>query len=80
MSILNVSSSEPLYIVIVRDPQAEILLKSWVKENRAEHTQVNGNRLLIFNQHAFTKLCITWNHNWEITTVWDTWNRRHIYV
>lgn len=80
MSITNVRTVEPLYIVIVRNQQAENLLKSWVKDNRIEHTQVTGNRMMIHHRNAFDQFCLTWNHNWDLVTVWDTWQRRHIYL
>lgn len=80
MTIFNVRATEPLYIIIVREPQAESMLKNWVKEHRVEHTHITGNRLLIHHQHAFDRFCVTWAHNWDLVTVWDTWNRRHIYV
>lgn len=80
MSVINTRAVEPLYIVILRNQQAESLLKSWVREHRVEHTSVNGNRLMIHHQNAFDRFLLTWSHNWDLVTVWDTWNRRHIYV
>jgi hypothetical protein len=80
MSLLNVRSAEPLYIVILRDNQAENILKSWVKTNRIEHATVTGNRMSLHHQHAFDRLLTSWTHSWDQLTVWDTWNRRHIYL
>lgn len=80
MSILNVRAVEPLYIVILRNQQAESLLKSWVRENRIEHASVTGNRMMLHHQQAFENFRLTWEHDWNSVTVWDTWNRRHIYV
>lgn len=79
MSTLNTRAVEPLYIVILRNQQAESLLRNWVRDNKIEHTTVNGNRLMIHHQNAFDRFLITWTHNWDLVTVWDTWNRRHIY-
>lgn len=79
MAILNVRAAEPLYIIIVRDQQAETMLKTWVKDHGVEHTHVAGNRLLVHHQHAFDRFCLSWTHSWETVTIWDTWNRRHIY-
>jgi hypothetical protein len=79
MSITNVRTVEPLYIVILRNQQAETLLKNWVKDNKIEHTQINGNRMMIHHQNALDRFCLTWTYNWDLVTVWDTWNRRHIY-
>jgi len=80
MSLLNVRSAEPLYIVIFRDNQAETILKSWVKTHRIEHATVTGNRMTLHHQHAFDRLITSWSHSWDQLTVWDTWNRRHIYL
>jgi hypothetical protein len=35
---------------------------------------------MIHHQGAFERFLITWNHAWDLVTVWDTWNRRHIYI
>lgn len=80
MSITNFRTAEPLYIVILRNQQAENLLKSWIKEHRVEHANVNGNRLMLHHQGAFDRFMLTWNHDWNLVTVWDAWNRRHIYI
>jgi hypothetical protein len=31
-------------------------------------------------QPAFDTFLVTWNHSISLITVWDTWNRRHIYL
>ena len=80
MSITNFRTAEPLYIVILRNQQAENLLKSWIKEHRVEHANVNGNRLMLHHQGAFDRFMLTWNHDWNLVIVWDAWNRRHIYI
>lgn len=80
MSVLNIKSADPLYIIILKNPQAESLLKSWVKDNRIEHVIVNGNRMMIHNQNAFNRFILSWVHDWNLVTIWDTWNRRHIYI
>jgi hypothetical protein len=80
MSITSFRTAEPLYIVILRNQQAENLLKSWIKEHRVEHANVNGNRLMLHHRAAFDRFILTWNHDWDLVTVWDAWNRRHIYI
>jgi hypothetical protein len=80
MAIFNVRSAEPLYIVILRDAQAESILKSWAKINRIEHANITGNRMMLHHQQAFDRLLTSWTHSWDNLTVWDTWNRRHIYL
>ena len=80
MSITNFRAAEPLYIVILRNQQAEQLLKTWIRENKVEHVSVTGNRMMVHHQQAFENFRVTWTHNWDLVTVWDTWNRRHIYI
>jgi hypothetical protein len=80
MSITKFRTAEPLYIVILRNQQAEQLLKTWIRENKVEHVSVTGNRMMVHHQQAFENFRITWTHNWDLVTVWDTWNRRHIYI
>lgn len=80
MSIANFRTAEPLYIVILRNQQAETLLKAWIREHKIEHANVAGNRMMLHHQAAFDRFLISWSHNWDLVTVWDTWNRRHIYM
>jgi hypothetical protein len=80
MSITNFRAAEPLYIVILRNQQAENLLRSWVRENKVEHASVTGNRMMLHHQQAFENFRLTWAHDWDLVTVWDTWNKRHIYI
>ena len=81
MTISNYRAVEPLYIVILRNNnQAELLLRSWIKENQIEHANISGNRMMLHHQQAFDRFLVTWTHEWTAITVWDTWNRRHIYV
>ena len=80
MPISSFRTAEPLYIVILRDQQAENLLKSWIRQHRVEHATVSGNRMMLHHQQAFENFRMTWAHDWDMVTVWDTWNRRHIYV
>ncbi len=80
MSISNFRAVEPLYIVILRNQQAENLLKTWVRENKIEHAVVSGNRMMLHHQAAFDWFLVSWAHSWDTVTVWDTWNKRHIYM
>jgi hypothetical protein len=79
MTISSFRAVEPLYIVILRDNKAETILRAWVRDNKIEHTTVTGNRMMLHHQQAFDRLLITWSGPWENITIWDTWNRRHIY-
>ena len=81
MTISNYRAVEPLYIVILRNNnQAELLLRSWIKENQIEHANISGNRMMLHDQRAFEKFRVTWAHNFSSVTVWDTWLKRHIYL
>ena len=81
MTISNYRAVEPLYIVILRNNnQAELLLRSWIKENQIEHANISGNRMMLHDQRAFEKFRVTWTHNFNAVTVWDTWLKRHIYL
>ena len=81
MSIPNYRAVEPLYIVILRNTnQAETMFRTWIKENRIEHANISGNRMMLHDQRAFEQFRVTWSHNMNSITVWDTWLRRHIYL
>ena len=81
MTIPNYRAVEPLYIVMLRNnTQAESMFRTWIKENRIEHANISGNRMMLHDQRAFEQFRVTWSHNMNSITVWDTWNRRHIYV
>jgi len=81
MTIPNYRAVEPLYIVILRNTnQAETMFRTWIKENRIEHANISGNRMMLHDQRAFEQFRVTWSHNMNSVTVWDTWLRRHIYL
>ena len=81
MSITSYRAVEPLYIVTIRNNnQAETLLKAWVKSNRIEHANVNNNRMMLHDQRAFEQFRVTWTHSLNTIMVWDTWQKRHIYL
>lgn len=81
MSLPSYRSSEPLYVLILRNhSEAEQLLKSWIKINKIEHAAVSGNRMTLHDQHSFEQFKLTWTHDVSNLTIWDTWLRRHIYL
>jgi len=77
MSISNFRASEALYLVIVRDKNAESLLRAWAQEFRANVT-IENNRMKIFEQRSLTLFQMHWLHNWNNVTIWDCWKRSHI--
>jgi hypothetical protein len=77
MTISNFRASEALYIVIVRDKNAEQLLKNWARGAGVQVT-IDGNRMKIFEQRSFSLFQMSWNHDMNNVTIWDAWNKRHI--
>jgi len=73
-------SADPLYVVIVQDTNAESILQNWVRDNKIKFVIITGNRMMLHHQQAFDQLLVMWPHSWKMLTVWDTWNRRHIYI
>ena len=81
MPLPTYRSAEPLYIVTLRNnPQAETQLKNWIRDNRIEHASVSGNKMMLHHQQAFDRFVVSWTASLEYITIWDTWNRRHIYL
>ena len=81
MTITTFRNVEPLYIVILQHTnQPEALFKSWIKTNRIDHASVTGNKMMLHDRHGLEKFRVTWMHSMEMITVWDTWNKRHIYL
>lgn len=77
MTISTIRHSEPLYVIIVRDPQASAMFKSWMQSNRVQHAQIHDNRMSLFDYHSINLFMVTWN-NWDHVVIWDAWNRRHV--
>jgi len=78
MSISNFRSNEALYIVAIRDRNAEQQLKNWAKSANVQVT-IEDNRMKIFEQRSLSLFQLQWPHDWECVTIWDCWNRKHIY-
>lgn len=77
MSVKNFRSNEALYLVIVRDKDAEQQLRDWAREQNVQVT-VENNRMKLFEQRGLTLFQMNWTHSWNNVTIWDCWNRRHI--
>ena len=77
MTISNFRASEPLYLVIVREKNAEHLLKTWAKTSNCQ-VSIESNRMKMFEQRSLSVFQMTWTHGYENVTIWDTWNKRHI--
>lgn len=81
MALTSFRTVEPLYIIIIRNIEnPEQQFKKWIQQNQIEHAFVAGNRMMLHDQRAFDRLLITWAGNWDSMTIWDAWNKRHIYI
>lgn len=79
MTISNFRATEPLYIVIIREKNAEQLLRAWAKSANAQVT-IDTNRMKIFEHRSLSVFQMNWAHNWDNVTIWDVWNKRHIGI
>jgi hypothetical protein len=79
MTISNFRASEPMYIVIVRDNDAEKKLKTWAREANCQVT-IESNRMKIFEHRSLSMFQMSWSQGWDNVVIWDTWNKRHIDV
>jgi hypothetical protein len=77
MTISNFRATEALYIVIVRDRDAERQLREWARTNNSQVT-IENNRMKIFEDRSLNLFTVTWAHAWDTVTIWDCWNKRHI--
>ena len=77
MTISNFRAAEALYIVIVRDRDAERLLRDWARTNNMQVT-IENNRMKMFEDRSLNLFTVTWAHDWNNVVIWDTWNKRHI--
>ena len=68
-----------MYIVIVRDKNAEQQLKTWARQANCQVT-VESNRMKIFEHRSLSMFQMSWSQGWDNVTIWDTWNKRHIDV
>ena len=77
MTISNFRSSEPLYIIIVREKNADQMLREWAKSANAQVTIENG-RMKIFENRSLSLFQMQWTYDWNNVSIWDCWQRRHI--
>lgn len=79
MTIPVFRNHEPLYLITVREKNAEALLREWIRESGAGVTQ-DGNRIRLYEQHTLNLFQISWSGNWDNVVIWDCWNRRHVWL
>jgi hypothetical protein len=78
MTISNFRATEALYLVIVRDRDAERQLREWARKNNSQ-VGIENNRMKIYETHSFNTFLLTWTGDWNQTAIWDYWNKRHLY-
>ena len=79
MSSYNSKQGDALYVIIIRDSQANTLLKNWASKNHQD-VHLANNKMSLYSQNSLNLFQVTWNGGWGNVTIWDTWNRRHIYL
>jgi len=77
MTIPTYRATEALYIVIVRDRDAERLLREWARANN-QQVAIENNRMRLFEDRSLNLFAVTWGHDWANVLIWDAWNKRHI--
>ena len=77
MTIPQYRSSQPLYIIIVRAPNAVQMLRDWARAANVQVTVENG-RMQIFEDRTLNLFQLQWPHDWRDVTIWDCWQRRHL--
>jgi len=80
MSIPSYKSNTVLYVIAVRDEDATNKLTKWLSSNRHASAKVEEHRLQIYDRNTLDLFVVSWPHSINNVTVWDCWNRRHIYL
>jgi hypothetical protein len=79
MSISHYRNAEPLFLVIVRESNAQQLLQQWAKTANVQ-VSIDNNRMKIFDSRTFDLFHIGWPNSWNNVTIWDYWLKRHVQV
>jgi hypothetical protein len=78
MTLPSYRSGEPLFTIIMRDPDARNLLTKWSTTSRSIAARVEDNRMHIFDHNTLNLFILTWEHKWDNIVIWDPWVKRHI--
>jgi hypothetical protein len=78
MALPTYRSGEPLFTVIMRDPNARNLLTRWSDTSRSIAARVEDNRMHLFDHNSLSLFIVTWTHGWDQVVIWDPWMKRHI--
>jgi hypothetical protein len=80
MTIPVYRSGEPLFTVIMRDPEARNRLTRWTTSSKSISARVEDNKMHIFDHNTFSLFMVTWTHGWDNVVIWDPWSKRHINI
>jgi len=80
MTIPIYRSGEPLFTVIMRDPEARNRLTRWTTTSKSIAAKVEDNKMHIFDHNTFSLFMVTWTHGWHNVVIWDPWSKRHINI
>jgi len=78
MSLSNYRTTDPLFTVIHRDPNARDRLTKWTATSRSIAARVEDNRMHLFDHSTLSLFIVTWTHGWDNIIIWDPWVKRHI--
>lgn len=79
MTLPPYRSTETLYIIMFRDPDARNKLTRWTQSSRSIQARVEEHRLHIHDQNTLSLFILNWQYGWDHILVWDTYLKRHIY-
>jgi hypothetical protein len=60
MSSYNSKQGDALYVIIIRDSQANTLLKNWASKNRQD-VHLANNKMSLYSQNSLNLFQVTWN-------------------
>ena len=80
MTLPSYKNSIALYIISLRDEDAKSKLTRWLSSHSNASAKVEEHRLQIYDQNTLNLFVVSWTHSVNNITVWDCWNRRHIYL
>jgi hypothetical protein len=76
----NYKHSEPLYIITEPHSDSRSRFQAWIRECRVTEARMQAHRLHVYTQSCLDGFLATWPHGFGDLVIWDTWNRRHIYL
>lgn len=78
MTLPVFKNGEPVYLVILRDPEARSRLQKWTTTSRSIQAKVEENKMQIFDHNTLMVFVVTWTHSWDNILIWDYYAKRHI--